>query len=155
ASASRMSVSDGAASIARRLSRIAASGATGGVDGGGVGISAAGGGGGGTAARTSAMAASIWCCTSACRRSLSASNARLRSSSNVICGVLRIIQPQAAEWFILDRPSREHVGRHTSIYGGDSASTGVRNRGMHAERHRLVNPVEHNVTADTQLALAA
>jgi hypothetical protein len=26
---------------------------------------------------------------------------------------------------------------------------------MHAERHRLVNPVEHNVTADTQLALAA
>jgi len=40
-------------------------------------------------------------------------------------------------------------------YGGDTASTGVKTRGMHAERHRLVNPVEHNVTADTQLALAA
>ena len=40
-------------------------------------------------------------------------------------------------------------------YGGDTASTGVKTRGMHAEHHRLVNPVEHNVTADTQLALAA
>src|SRR5439155_18069480 len=40
-------------------------------------------------------------------------------------------------------------------YGGDTASTGVKTRGMHAERHRLVNPVEHNVTANTQLALAA
>jgi hypothetical protein len=39
--------------------------------------------------------------------------------------------------------------------GGDTASTGVKTRGMHAERHRLVNPVEHNVTANTQLALAA
>jgi hypothetical protein len=39
--------------------------------------------------------------------------------------------------------------------GGDTASTGVRTRGMHAEHHRLVNPVEINVTADTQLALAA
>ena len=26
-------------------------------------------------------------------------------------------------------------------YGGDTASTEVRNRGMHAERHRLVKPV--------------
>jgi hypothetical protein len=43
---------------------------------------------------------------------------------------------------------------HTSS-GGDTVSTGVKTRGMHAERHRLVNPVEHNVTADTQLALAA
>jgi hypothetical protein len=42
-----------------------------------------------------------------------------------------------------------------SLYGGDTASTGVKTRGMHAERHRLVNPVEHNVTANTQLALAA
>ena len=42
-----------------------------------------------------------------------------------------------------------------SLYGGDTASTGVKTRGMHAEPHRLVNPVEHNVTADTQLALAA
>ena len=39
--------------------------------------------------------------------------------------------------------------------GGDTASTGVKTRGMHAEPHRLVNPVEHNVTANTQLALAA
>src|SRR4051812_2987295 len=39
--------------------------------------------------------------------------------------------------------------------GGETVSTGVKTRGMHAERHRLVNPVEHNVTADTQLALAA
>lgn len=39
--------------------------------------------------------------------------------------------------------------------GGVTVSTGVKTRGMHAERHRLVNPVEHNVTADTQLALAA
>jgi hypothetical protein len=43
----------------------------------------------------------------------------------------------------------------TAEHGGDTASTGVKTRGMHAERHRLVNPVEHNVTADTQLALAA
>jgi len=42
-----------------------------------------------------------------------------------------------------------------SSSGGDTVSTGVKTRGMHAERHRLVNPVEHNVTADTQLALAA
>ena len=39
--------------------------------------------------------------------------------------------------------------------GGETVSTGVKTRGMHAERHRLVNPVEHNVTANTQLALAA
>ena len=39
--------------------------------------------------------------------------------------------------------------------GGDTASTGVKTRGMHAEPHRLVNPVENKVTADTQLALAA
>jgi len=41
------------------------------------------------------------------------------------------------------------------LYGGDTASTGVKTRGRHAEGHHLVNPVEHNVTADTQLALAA
>ena len=41
------------------------------------------------------------------------------------------------------------------LHGGDTASTGVENRGMHAERHRLVNPVENKVTANTQLALAA
>jgi hypothetical protein len=29
-----------------------------------------------------------------------------------------------------------------SLYGGDTASTGVKTRGMHAERHRLVNPVD-------------
>jgi hypothetical protein len=45
--------------------------------------------------------------------------------------------------------------RRSVVLGGDTASTGVKTRGMHAERHRLVNPVEHNVTADTQLALAA
>ncbi len=39
--------------------------------------------------------------------------------------------------------------------GGDTVSTGARDRWMHAERHRLVNPVENNITADTQLALAA
>ena len=39
--------------------------------------------------------------------------------------------------------------------GAILASTEVRNRWMHAEPHRLVNPVETNVTADTQLALAA
>ena len=39
--------------------------------------------------------------------------------------------------------------------GGETASTGVWKRGMHAERHRLVNPVEINITANTQLALAA
>src|SRR5262249_16161072 len=42
-----------------------------------------------------------------------------------------------------------------SSSGGDTASTGRKNRGMHAEPHGLVNPVEHNVTANTQLPLAA
>jgi hypothetical protein len=42
-----------------------------------------------------------------------------------------------------------------SLHGGDTASTGVETRGMHAEPHRLVNPVENKVTANTQLALAA
>ena len=41
------------------------------------------------------------------------------------------------------------------LLGGDTASTGVETRGMHAEPHRLVNPVENKVTANTQLALAA
>ena len=41
------------------------------------------------------------------------------------------------------------------LAGGDTASTGVKTRGMHAEPHRLVNPMEHNVTANTQLPLAA
>ena len=55
---------------------------------------------------------------------------------------------------------REQVAGNTSYIsvvplGGETVSTGVKTRGMHAERHRLVNPVEHNVTADTQLALAA
>jgi hypothetical protein len=39
--------------------------------------------------------------------------------------------------------------------GATLASTGVLDRGMHAEPHRLVNPVENNLTANTQLALAA
>ena len=39
--------------------------------------------------------------------------------------------------------------------GGVLASTEVWVRGTRAERLRLVNPVETNVTADTQLALAA
>ena len=42
-----------------------------------------------------------------------------------------------------------------SLCGGDTASTGARDCGMHAERHLLVNPVDNNVTANTQLALAA
>jgi hypothetical protein len=40
-------------------------------------------------------------------------------------------------------------------YTRDTASTGVETRGMHAEPHRLVNPMEHPLTADTQYALAA
>ena len=39
--------------------------------------------------------------------------------------------------------------------GGDTASTEVYSRGMHAEHHRLVNPMEQTITADTQLAFAA
>ena len=39
--------------------------------------------------------------------------------------------------------------------GGETDSTEVKDRGRHAERHRLVNPVETTITADTQLALAA
>ena len=39
--------------------------------------------------------------------------------------------------------------------GGDTASTGIGEHGMHAEHHRLVNPMENTITADTQLALAA
>ena len=39
--------------------------------------------------------------------------------------------------------------------GGDTASTEVYNRGMHVEHHRLVNPMEQTITADTQLAFAA
>ena len=31
----------------------------------------------------------------------------------------------------------------------------VRERGMHVEHHRLVNPMEQTITADTQLAFAA
>jgi len=42
-----------------------------------------------------------------------------------------------------------------SLDGGDTASTGVRTRGMHAEPHWLANPVEYPLTADTQYALAA
>jgi hypothetical protein len=60
------------------------------------------------------------------------------------------------------RPTmKEYGSRSVTSYisvgpcGGETVSTGVKTRGMHAERHRLVNPVEHNVTADTQLALAA
>jgi hypothetical protein len=52
--------------------------------------------------------------------------------------------------------ARRELNRQAgSLQGGDTASTGVKTRGMHAEPHRLVNPVEHNVTANTQLALAA
>ena len=41
------------------------------------------------------------------------------------------------------------------LFGGETDSTEVKDRGRHAERHRLVNPVETTITADTQLALAA
>ena len=50
---------------------------------------------------------------------------------------------------------QRQTGCPARFLGGDTASTGVKTRGMHAEPHRLVNPMEHNVTADTQLALAA
>jgi len=62
------------------------------------------------------------------------------------------------EWYNEPQPERETgpVGFFSAPWlGGDTASTGVKTRGMHAEPHGLVNPVEHNVTADTQLALAA
>ena len=36
-----------------------------------------------------------------------------------------------------------HVCPHRHC-GGETVSTGVRDRWMHAERHRLVNPVEHH-----------
>ena len=39
--------------------------------------------------------------------------------------------------------------------GGDTASTGIGEHGMHAEHHRLVNPMENTIAANTQLALAA
>ena len=39
--------------------------------------------------------------------------------------------------------------------GGDPDSTEIGEHGMHAEHHRLVNPMENHVTADSQLALAA
>ncbi len=46
--------------------------------------------------------------------------------------------------------------RRMSKGGGDTASTGIGEHGMHAEHHRLVNPMENTITAnDTQLALAA
>ena len=41
------------------------------------------------------------------------------------------------------------------IRGGDTASTGIGEHERHAEHHRLVNPMENTITADTQLALAA
>ena len=45
--------------------------------------------------------------------------------------------------------------QRTDLCGGDLASTGARDCGMRAERHVLVNPVENNLTANQQLALAA
>ena len=59
----------------------------------------------------------------------------------------------AVQWGKLSREVAPPSG--TPDHGGDTASTGVKTRGMHAEPHRLVNPMEHNVTANTQLALAA
>ena len=48
------------------------------------------------------------------------------------------------------------AGPAHSDEGGDTASTGIGEHGMHAEHHRLVNPMENTITAnDTQLALAA
>jgi hypothetical protein len=41
------------------------------------------------------------------------------------------------------------------LEGGDTASTGIGEHGMHAEHHRLVNPMENTIAANTQLALAA
>jgi hypothetical protein len=45
----------------------------------------------------------------------------------------------------------------TNLCGGDTASTGARDRGMHAEPipPDSLNRRKHNATADTQLALAA
>ena len=39
--------------------------------------------------------------------------------------------------------------------GGDPASTGVWDHGTRAEGHLLVNPMENNVTANADYALAA
>ena len=70
-------------------------------------------------------------------------------------------QPQQTESFdaimrgLYNEMSERELASSASPIGGETASTGVKNRGMHAEPHRLVNPVEHNVTANTQLALAA
>ena len=55
-------------------------------------------------------------------------------------------------WAVMAGP-RPPPGTH--IKGGDTASTGMGEHEMHAEHHRLVNPMENTITADSQLALAA
>ena len=49
-------------------------------------------------------------------------------------------------------PSSDHPA---NFEGGDTASTGIGEHGMHVEHHRLVNPMENTIAANTQLALAA
>jgi hypothetical protein len=60
---------------------------------------------------------------------------------------------------LVSHPRPEARGAETCrmeiFVGASLASTEVLARRTHAERHRLVNPVENNITADTQLALAA
>jgi hypothetical protein len=49
----------------------------------------------------------------------------------------------------------EVPGSLTGSNGGDTASTEVKSRGMHAEVHLPRKSGGTNITADTQLALAA
>jgi hypothetical protein len=81
-------------------------------------------------------------------------NGRARSRQARICALL-VESGVCAELHTRVEYNREVNRRCLHLSGGVLASTEVRARGMHAERHRLVNPVETNVTANTQLALAA
>ena len=56
------------------------------------------------------------------------------------------------DWHIVAGPRRPPVNQ---TKGGDTASTGMCEHEMHAEHHRLVNPMDNTITANTQLALAA
>ena len=57
---------------------------------------------------------------------------------------------ERAARFAFTRDLHGHI-----VCGGDSASTEVRGRGMHAELSLARKTGENNLTADTQLALAA